>query len=47
VIDSGAVPGLDVFLRLDVLVPMIGLAVLALLPIAYKYLQRRRAQTTS
>ena len=46
VIDSGAFPGLDVFLRLDVLGPMIGLAVLALLPIAYKYLQRRRAQTT-
>jgi len=43
VLDSGAVPGLDVFLRLDVLLPMAGLAVLALLPIAYKLLQRRRA----
>jgi len=43
VLDSGAVPGLDVFLRLDVLLPMAGLAVLALLPIAYKILQRRRA----
>ena len=42
VLDSGAVPGLDVFLRLDILLPMVGLAVLALLPIAYKFLQRRR-----
>jgi len=43
VIDSGAVPGLDVFLGANVLLPMVGLAVLALLPIGYKYLQRRRA----
>jgi uncharacterized membrane protein YdjX (TVP38/TMEM64 family) len=43
VIDSGAVPGLDAFLRPDVLLPIIGLAVLAFLPIGYKYLQRRRA----
>jgi len=47
VIDSGEVPGLDVFLRADVLVPMIGLAVLALLPIGYKALQRRRAERAS
>jgi len=47
VIDSGEVPGLDVFLRADVLLPMVGLAVLALLPIAYKYVQRRRTQGAS
>lgn len=42
VIDSGGVPGLDAFLRPDVLLPTVGLAVLAFLPIGYKYLQRRR-----
>jgi len=43
VLDSGAVPGLSLFVRLDVLLPMVGLLVLALLPIGYKILRRRRA----
>jgi uncharacterized membrane protein YdjX (TVP38/TMEM64 family) len=47
VIDSGAVPGLGVFLQADVLIPIIGLAVLALLPIAYKYIQHRRSPGAS
>jgi uncharacterized membrane protein YdjX (TVP38/TMEM64 family) len=46
VIDSGAVPGLDVFLQPDVLLPIVGLVVLALLPIGYKVLQRRRAASS-
>jgi uncharacterized membrane protein YdjX (TVP38/TMEM64 family) len=42
VLDSGEVPGLSIFFRADVILPMIGLAVLALLPVAYKILRRSR-----
>ncbi len=44
VLDSGEVPGVGIFLRADVILPMVGLAVLALLPIAYKMLRRSRGE---
>lgn len=44
ILDEGSVPGLDAFLETEVIIPLVGLFVLALLPMVYKRL--RRAQST-
>lgn len=40
VIDQGKVPGLEIFLEPAVFMPLVGLVLLAMLPIAYKRLRR-------
>ncbi len=42
-LESGGTPDFAIVFRAEILLPLIGLAVLALLPVAYKRLQRRRA----
>ena len=41
-LDEGANPGLSVFLKAEVLTPIVGLVVLSLLPIIYKAMKARR-----
>lgn len=41
IIDRGQIPGIEIFLEPSVLIPIAGLAVLALLPVVYKRLRRR------
>ncbi len=41
IIDRGQIPGLEIFLEPSVLVPIVGLAALALVPIAYKRMRRQ------
>ncbi len=42
VLDRGMTPDLGIIFRVDILVPLIGLAVLALIPVAYKWYQARK-----
>jgi len=42
ILDAGDEPDLGILLRLDVLLPLLALAVLALLPVAYKKIKARR-----
>jgi uncharacterized membrane protein YdjX (TVP38/TMEM64 family) len=41
-LDEGKVPDLGIVFRADILIPLVGLAVLALIPVAYKKLKARR-----
>lgn len=41
IIDRGQIPGIEIFLEPSVLIPIAGLAVLALLPVIYKRLRAR------
>ena len=43
VIDGGGMPDLGIIFESEILVPIIGLAVLALIPVAYKTLKARKA----
>ncbi len=43
ILDAGEQPDIDIVLKPAVLIPLIALAVLALLPVAYKKIKRRRA----
>jgi uncharacterized membrane protein YdjX (TVP38/TMEM64 family) len=43
ILDSGEQPDIDIVLKPAVLIPLVALAVLALLPVAYKKIKRRRA----
>lgn len=43
VVDEGRTPDLGVIFTPEVLLPLIGLALLALLPVAYKWIKKRRA----
>lgn len=42
VLDAGQKPNLDIIFHLEILLPLIGLAILALMPVAYKKFKTRR-----
>lgn len=44
VLDQGKTPDLGIIFRVDILVPLIGLAVLALIPVGYKWHQARKTR---
>ena len=44
IIDSGRIPGLEIFLEPSVLIPIAGLSALALVPVAYKRLRGRSSR---
>ena len=44
VLDQGKTPDLGIIFRADILVPLVGLAVLALIPVAYKWYQARKSR---
>lgn len=43
VLDQGKSPDLGIIFRIDILAPLIGLAVLALIPVGYKWYQARKS----
>jgi uncharacterized membrane protein YdjX (TVP38/TMEM64 family) len=43
VLDQGKTPDLGIIFRVDILAPLIGLAVLALIPVGYKWYQARKS----
>jgi|APTNR8051073442_1049403.scaffolds.fasta_scaffold08599_1 uncharacterized membrane protein YdjX (TVP38/TMEM64 family) len=47
VFDAGQKPDLNIIFQPQVLAPLIGLALLAMLPVAYKHLRRRRTVATN
>ena len=46
VLDQGRTPDLGIIFRVDILVPLIGLAVLALIPVGYKWYQARKSHNS-
>ncbi|MHA1538694.1 MAG: TVP38/TMEM64 family protein [Alphaproteobacteria bacterium] len=43
VLDQGKTPDLGIIFRADILIPLVGLAVLVLIPVAYKWYQARKS----
>ena len=46
VLDQGRTPDLGIIFRVDILAPLIGLAVLALIPVGYKWYQARKSHNS-
>lgn len=42
-LESGGTPDFDIIFRAEILLPLVGLAILSMLPVAYKRYQRRKA----